>query len=65
MLIDITEDKADSFLKLIKQHSSIKAKPISTPDAEPLEDQTNKTSTKKCRESKERKNQRSSGRRVA
>jgi hypothetical protein len=38
LLIDIADNKAASFMELIKGHSYVKAKPLSTPDAELLEE---------------------------
>jgi hypothetical protein len=38
LLIDISDNKAAGFLELIKNYSYVKAKPISVPDAELLEE---------------------------
>lgn len=38
LVIDIADNKAASFMKLIKDHSYVKAKPLSIPDAELLEE---------------------------
>jgi hypothetical protein len=38
LLIDIADNKAASFMEIIKNYSYIKAKPISAPDAELLEE---------------------------
>ena len=36
LLIDVADNKADKFMALIKDHSYVKAKQISVPDAELL-----------------------------
>jgi hypothetical protein len=38
LLLDIADDKADGFLKLVKQYSYIKAEHISTPDVDLLKE---------------------------
>ena len=38
LVIDIADNKADSFLELLKSHSYVKAKPLSTSDAAVLEE---------------------------
>lgn len=38
LLIDIADNKAASFMELIKPHTYVKAKPLSAPDAELLEE---------------------------
>lgn len=38
MLIEIADNKADSFKELVKQHFDVTAKPISSPDAAILEE---------------------------
>ena len=38
LLIDIADNKAASFMALIKDHAYVKAKPLSAPDAELLEE---------------------------
>jgi hypothetical protein len=40
LVIDIADNKADNFLKLLKSHSYVKAKPLSAPDAAVLEELT-------------------------
>ena len=34
LLIDIADNKAESFMEMIKNHSYVKAKAVSAPDAE-------------------------------
>lgn len=38
VLIDIADNKAESFMELLKGHSYVKAKPLSAPDAAVLEE---------------------------
>lgn len=38
LLIDISDNKAAGFLELIKNYSYVKARPISAPDAELIEE---------------------------
>jgi hypothetical protein len=38
LVIDIADNKADSFLELLKDHSYVKARPLSAPDAAVLEE---------------------------
>jgi hypothetical protein len=38
LVIDIADNKAESFLELLKGHSYVKAKPLSAPDAAVLEE---------------------------
>jgi hypothetical protein len=38
LVIDIADNKVDSFLQLLKGHSYVKAKPLSAPDAAVLEE---------------------------
>jgi hypothetical protein len=38
VLIDIQDNKAAAFMEMIKDYSYLKAKPLSTPDAELLEE---------------------------
>lgn len=40
LVIDIADNKADGFLELLKGFSYVKAKPLSAPDAEVLEELT-------------------------
>lgn len=38
LVIDIADNKAENFMELIRGHAYIKAKPLSKPDAEVLEE---------------------------
>jgi hypothetical protein len=38
LVIDVADNKAESFLELLKGHSYVKAKPLSAPDAAVLEE---------------------------